>query len=171
MAVPSSEEEGMEAVLSHQAADWREGRRLRAYELSQQGWTQKAIAAALGVTAGAVSQWLARARAGGGPQALKKRAAPGAPPKLTREQKARLPELLLRGAPAFGFSGDVWTAARVAAVIEKEWQVNYHPGYVAELLHACGWSRQKPARRARQRDEEAVRQWHEARLPALKKRR
>ncbi len=144
---------------------------MRAYELSQQGWTQKAIAAALGVTAGAVSQWLARARTEGGPQALKKRCSPGAPPKLTREQKAALPALLLRGAPAFGFNGDVWTAQRVAAVIVREWQVAYHPGYVAELLHACGWSRQKPARRARQRDEAAIREWQEARLPALKKRR
>ena len=160
----------MEAPRSHQAADWREGRRLRAYELAQQGWTQKAIAAALGVTEGAVSQWMARARTGGGPQALTRRCSPGPPPKLTRAQKAGLPELLRRGAPAFGFTGDVWTARRVAAVIEKEWQVSYHPGTVARLLRAAGWSRQKPARRARQRDEAAVQEWQDARLPALKKR-
>ena len=159
----------MEALLSQDAKDWREGRRLRAHELSQQGWRQKDIAAALGVTAGAVSQWLARARAEGG-AALGKRSSPGAPPKLTREQKAQLPELLLRGAPAFGFTGDVWTAERVAAVIQDQWQVRYHPSHVARLLHACGWSRQRPTRRARQRDEEAIKQWQEERLPALKKR-
>jgi transcriptional regulator with XRE-family HTH domain len=49
---------------SPQPTDWREGRRLRAWELYQQGWPQKQIAAALGVSAGAVSQWLARGRAG-----------------------------------------------------------------------------------------------------------
>jgi predicted transcriptional regulator len=41
----------------HKPTDWREGRRLRAWELQQQGWKQKDIAAALGVTPGAVSQW------------------------------------------------------------------------------------------------------------------
>ena len=88
--------------------------------LSQQGWNQAAIVQALGVTEGAVSQWLASARTEG-VAALKKRASPGAPPKLTREQKAQLPQLLLRGAPAFGFTGDVWTAERVATVIEQDW--------------------------------------------------
>lgn len=169
MSVPSPEEEGMEPLLSQNAKDWREGRRLRAHELSQQGWRQKDIAAALGVTAGAVSQWLTRARAEG-TAALSKRSSPGAPPKLTGEQKAALPTLLLRGAPAFGFVGDVWTAARVATIIEKEWQVRYHPSHVARLLHACGWSRQRPTRRARQRSEEAIKEWQDVRLPALKKR-
>src|SRR5947208_5500577 len=41
---------------------WREGRRFRAWELKQQGWTQSLIAAALGVTPGAVSQWMTRVR-------------------------------------------------------------------------------------------------------------
>ncbi len=159
----------MEPLLSQDARDWREGRRLRAYELAQQGWKQNAIAQALGVTEGAISQWMARARVEGR-AALSRRTSPGTPPKLTREQKAALPALLLRGAPAFGFRGDVWTAARVAAVIAQEWQVVYHPSHVARLLHASGWSRQKPARRARQRNEEAVQEWRDVRLPALKKR-
>jgi predicted transcriptional regulator len=42
--------------------DWREGRRRRAWELKEAGWKQQDIAAALGVTPGAVSQWLSRAR-------------------------------------------------------------------------------------------------------------
>lgn len=42
--------------------EWREGRRLRAWQLKQQGWRQKDIAIALGVTDGAISQWLSRAR-------------------------------------------------------------------------------------------------------------
>lgn len=153
---------------SQEAQDWREGRRLRAYELYQQGWKQGAIAHALGVTSGAVSQWLKRARAEG-VAALKKRASPGAPPRLTKEQKARLPELLRQGAPAFGFAGDVWTGERVAAIIEQEWQVSYHPHYVPQLLQACGWSRQKPIRRAYQRNQAAIDEWREQRLPALKK--
>jgi transcriptional regulator with XRE-family HTH domain len=46
--------------------DWREGRRLRAWELKQQGWSQRLIAAALGVTPGAISQWMTRVREDGG---------------------------------------------------------------------------------------------------------
>ncbi len=76
--------------------DWREGRRLRAWELKQRGWRQQAIAEALGVTAGAVSQWMRRAREGG-VEALRRRVAPGPTPRLTVEQREELPALLERG--------------------------------------------------------------------------
>jgi predicted transcriptional regulator len=55
----------MDNSLSKEATDWREGRRLRAFELNQQGWSQQRIAEALGVSKGAVSQWMKRARHGG----------------------------------------------------------------------------------------------------------
>jgi Homeodomain-like domain len=55
----------MEKTLSSQATNWREGRRLRAWELHQKGRKQHEIADALGVTQGAVSQWLKRGREGG----------------------------------------------------------------------------------------------------------
>ena len=65
----------MTALSSQQATNWREGRRLRAWELFQKGWSQHRIAEALGVTKGAVSQWLSRARIQG-PQALRHRKPP-----------------------------------------------------------------------------------------------
>jgi len=148
--------------------DWREARRLRAWELKQQGWQQRTIAAALGVTPGAVSQWLKRA-AEGGVAALRTRLRPGPTPKLTPEQRARIPELLAPGAEASGFVGEVWTAPRVAAVIEREFGVRYHPAHVSRLLRAVGWSVQKPIRRATQRDEAAIAAWYAERWPALKK--
>jgi transposase len=52
----------MEKTLSSEASDWREGRRLRAFELKERGWKQTEIADALGVSEGAVSQWMKRAR-------------------------------------------------------------------------------------------------------------
>jgi transposase len=148
--------------------DWREGRRLRAWELKQQGWSQRQIAAALGVTEGAVSQWLQRARAGGGAAALRRRVAPGPTPKLTPAQCAQLPQLLARGAEAYGFVGEVWTTRRVATLIEREFGVRYHPAHVSRLLRAIGWSPQKPVRRASQRDEAAIRAWLTERWPALR---
>ncbi len=148
--------------------EWREGRRLRAWELKRQGWSQQAIADALGVTAGAVSQWMRRAGEGG-VEGLRRRVAPGPPPKLTAEQRGQLPTLLARGAEAFGFRGEVWTAKRVAAVIRREFGVRYHPNHVGKLLRAAGWSVQKPVRRASQRDEAAIGAWYAERWPALKR--
>lgn len=142
--------------------DWREGRRLRASSLYQQGWKQKDIAAALGVSEGAVSQWMTKGRALG-QEALRHRASPGAPPKLRPEQLAHLPSLLARGAEAFGFRGAVWTAARVAQVIKREYGVSYHPTHCSRLLRRIKYSRQKPAERASQRDEVAIKQWREQR--------
>jgi len=150
------------------AKEWREERRLRAWALKAQGWSQQKIAEALGVTAGAVSQWMRRGREGG-VEALKGRPRPGATPKLTAEQRAQIPALLAQGAEAFGFRGDVWTAKRVATVIRREFGVRYHPNHVGKLLRAAGWSVQKPIERASQRNEAAIEAWRTERWPALKK--
>lgn len=155
--------------LSRGATDWLEGRRLRAWELHEQGWTQKRIAQALGVTQGAVSQWLKRVEQAGGIEGLYRRPPKGAKPKLTAEQLDRLPGLLKQGAPAFGFAGDVWTCKRVVVVIERMFGVKYHLSQVARILHKIGWSVQKPVRVAAQQDEEAVREWNEEKWPSLKK--
>ncbi len=147
---------------------WREERRLRAWALKAKGWSQQKIAAALGVTAGAVSQWMRRGREGG-EEALKSRPRPGAVPKLTAEQRAQIPVLLAQGAEAFGFRGDVWTAKRAATVIRREFGVRYHPNHVGKLLRAAGWSVQKPIERASQRNEATIEAWRTERWPALKR--
>jgi transposase len=158
----------MEKTLSSQASDWREGRRLRAFELKQQGWKQTQIAEALGVTEGAVSQWMKRAREKG-VQALRHKPPPGATPRLSEDERARLPELLALGAQAHGFRGEVWTCQRVALVIRREFGVSYHPSHVSRLLKALRQSLQKPKRWANQRDEEAIDNWKQKKWPSLKK--
>lgn len=147
---------------------WKEARRLQAWHLKQQGWPQRQIAEALGVSAGAVSQWMTRARQGG-PEALRARLSPGAPRQLTPEQLTRLPTLLDRGPAAYGFRGQIWTRERVAEVIRRELGVVYHPTHVGRLLKAIRWSPQKPMRRARQRDEAAIAQWRDETWPAIKR--
>ena len=159
----------MDSANVEQSRVWKEARRLRALELVQKGWKQTDVAEALGVTRGAVSQWVAKAREGG-IQALRRRKAPGGRPKLSGAQLARLPELLVCGPAAFGFSGEVWTCRRVGQVIRQEFGVSYDPSQVGRILKGCGWSRQKPVRRASQRDEEAIRNWRNERFPQLKKR-
>src|SRR5215218_1195062 len=122
-----------DSIDSSKATDWREGRRLRAaFELRQEGRSQQDIARALGVVgkSAAVSQWMKRAREGGGKEALRKRSSPGAPPRLSAEQRARLPGLLEKGALAHGFRGEAWTCQRVAKVIKREFGVGYHPAHL-----------------------------------------
>jgi transposase len=145
-----------------------EARRFRAWELKQQGWKQSAIAQALGVTPGAVSQWLKRAREEG-LDSLRRRVGSGSPPRLSAAQRSQLPQLLLRGAEAYGFRGALWTRARVAEVIRREFGVTYNVSHVGRILRVCGWSLQKPVRRARQRDEEAIRAWKEERWSEVEK--
>jgi transposase len=159
----------MEKKLSSQARDWREGRRLRAFELKERGWKQAHIADALGVTEGAVSQWMKRA-AEEGVEGLKHKPPPGATPRLSEKERAELAELLAHhDAEAYGFRGKVWTCERVAELIHREFRVRYHPAHVSRLVRALGLSLQKPARRADQRDEEAIEHWKENRWPELKK--
>jgi transposase len=114
--------------------------RMRAWELHEQEWKQKDIAAALGVSEGAVSQWLKKAK-GQGAEALRHQPAPGASPKLTAEQRAFLPALLAKGAEAFGFRGQVWTTERVAQMIKQQFGVSYHPAHCSRLLRAMQYSR------------------------------
>lgn len=152
-----------------QTRDWREYRRLRAWELKQRGWKQKDIAEALGVTPGAVSQWMRRARAGG-KETLRRRPAPGRKPRLSAAQREKLPALLAKGAEAYGFRGAVWTRKRVAQVIRREFGVAYSPRHVGRLLKAIGWTVQQPEKRASQRDEAAIEQWVAEEWPRIKKR-
>jgi transposase len=98
-------------LSSQQATDWREGRRLRAWELKQEGCKQQDIARALGVSKGALSQWIKRAKQEG-MEALKHRPPPGAKARLSEAERAKLPELLARGAPALMASGESFGRVR-----------------------------------------------------------
>jgi len=148
--------------------NWKGARRLQAWHLKQKGWSQRQIAEALGVSEGAVSQWMTRARTAG-PAALRHRSPPGVPCRLSAEQRTRLPVLLRRGPTAYGFRGELWTRSRIAAMIRVEFGVMYHPGHISRVCKALRWSPQRPARRARQRDEASIARWRDETWPAIKK--
>src|SRR6266545_1038538 len=149
--------------------DWKEWRRMRAWDLEQRGWKQRDTAEALGVTESAVSQWLRAARRDG-PVALLAHPAPGPMPRLTAAQQRLIPEFLWHGAEAYGFRGEVWTCARVASVIEEEFDVAFSNSHVSRLLRQLRWTPQIPITRALQRDEEAIEQWRVATWPELVRR-
>ncbi len=146
-----------------------ERRRMRAMTLLDQGRSQSEVARQLGVTPAAVSQWV-KSRDEGGNAAIRAKPHPGPRPKLNNRQFQRLEKLLLRGPPKHGYPTELWTLKRVAEVIEKHFGVRYDPSGVWHVLRRMGWSCQKPERRARERDEDAIVQWRKKDWPRIKKR-
>jgi transposase len=141
---------------------------VRALALHRQGWFQRDIAAALGASKGAVSQWLTAARDAGPEALVSHRDRCGVAPRLTPEQVRLIPDFLWHGAEAYGFRGDVWTCGRVAGVIREEFDVSYSKSQVSRLLKRLGWTPQVPITRAIQRDEEAIARWRTESWPVLK---
>ena len=156
-------------MITSYPQDWKEARRLRAFDLTQQGWKQCEIANALGVSRPAVSQWLASAREFGR-GVLRARPHTGAPSKLTLAQRRVIPEFLWQGAEAYGFRGEVLSCARIAQIIKGEFGVSYSKSLVSRLLKAIEWTPQKPLERATQRDERQIKRWRTEVWPELKKR-
>jgi transposase len=147
-------------------SDGLEWRRLQAWHLKQKGWRLSEIAVALGVSTGAVSQWL-KAAATGGVEALLSHAIPGRPARLSPEQLRLVPDFLWHGAEAYGFRGDVWTCGRVAGVLQEELGVRYSNSQVSRILKTLGWTPQVPITRAIQRDEDAIDRWRSKVWPEL----
>jgi len=109
---------------------------MRALDLRQLGWPQKEIARSLGVSEGAVSQWMRRLREGG-PEALRHRRPPGKAPRLSPEARTRLKDLLALGPGSFGF--DRWTCARASELVLREFGVSLHPAHMSRVLRRCGF--------------------------------
>jgi transposase len=148
--------------------DWREWRRLRAWQLSQAGWGVRLIAEALDASPAAVSGWLTTARQHGA-EALRSRPRPGAPAKLAADQRQLIADFLWHGPEAYGFRGEVWTCARVARVLDEELGVSYSKSQVSRILKDLGWTPQVPITRAIQRDEEAIARWQQEVWPELRR--
>lgn len=147
---------------------WLEPRRRRAIELLHRHWKQSEVAEALGVSKGAVSQWVQVYRRRGlrGLQSIPRA---GAPRRLTPGQRDQIPELLWHGAEAHGFRGNLWTCRRIAVVIEREFGVRYHRHHVAKLMRELNWTPHQPVPRATQRNEVEIRAWRNHRWVELKK--
>lgn len=93
----------------------------------------------------------------------------GPSPRLSREQQRTLVSVLDLGPLAAGYATDQWTCPQIADVIEQHFAVRYHPDHVRRLLHALGWTSQKPERRAREGDDAEVEQWRRRTWPRIKK--
>ncbi len=130
--------------------------------------TQGAIARRLEVSRQSVMRWY-RAWRKGGRRALRAAGRAGRKPRLSPAQLVAVEAALRQGPPAFGFATSLWTLPRVATVIKRLTGVQYHPGHVWRVLGALDWTLQRPVKRAKERNEPAIRHWMTTRWPAVKK--
>lgn len=145
-----------------------EARRRLAVTRVGEGWSPADAATFLGVHVETVRRWVRAHRAAGG-DGLAGKPHPGRRRFLTPEQEAEALGWLTRKPTDFGFRTDLWTAARVAQLIEDKFGVEYHPNYLREWLSKRRHTPQKPARRAKQRDPAALDRWLKDEYPAVQK--
>src|SRR4029453_12055137 len=135
-----------------------EGARMQAGVLFAAGHSQAEGARTLGVARQNVSRWHVRWQAVG-VNALASRGPTGQDPRLSEAQRAAIGQALRQGARAHGFDTDHWTLERITTVIQRLTGVAYHRGHTWKLLRRMGWRLQRPARRAVERDEQAIARW------------
>jgi transposase len=150
--------------------DALEKRRFAAQKLLAAGVHQSEVARRLGVHRQSVSRWAA-ALSKKGQDSLRKAGRAGRLPRLSVPQKKLIKTALIAGPQAHGYATSLWTIGRVAALIQEQTGVKYHPGHAWRILRELGWSPQRPVGRALERDEKAIAHWKKKQWPALKKKR
>lgn len=135
----------------------------------EDGWSTADVAKAVGRSQRSVQLWVRTSERGKKPERLRTKKPPGAKPKLTRTQRARLVQRLTAGPIAAGFLSQLWTGPRVGELIEREFGVTYHVAYLPTLLRSLGFTPQRPKSKPTERDEKQIAHWVRSRWPAIKK--
>lgn len=160
----------MSAVEARRRRLVQEKLRLRAGRMFDRGLSQAVVMRRLGVSRQRVNDWH-KAWAAGGLDGLRSRGQAGRKPKISDEQWAGVEATLLAGPVAYGFDSGVWTLPRVARVIKDLTGERYDQSGVWRLLHRLGWTLQRPARQASERDDAAIARWVKTDWPRIRKRR
>jgi transposase len=145
-----------------------EQRRLEAAKLFAAGVHQAEVARRLGAGPSSVNRWHQVWRSQG-EEGLERKGSPGQRSRLSPAQLQQLEEALLAGPTVAGYATELWTAPRVRKLIRDRFRVRYHESHVWLLLRKLGWTCQKPAKRALERDEEAIQHWVKRRWPRIKR--
>lgn len=150
------------------SADLLEDRRKRALALLDAGHSLNEVGRRVRCHASSVMRWRDTRRRGG-TRALRVRFSPGRPLKLGSTERKRLEKVLLQGPLAHGYRTNLWTTARIAELIRREFGVHYHRDHVGRLMHRLQWSPQKPERRALEQNEKAIGRWKQKNWLRIKK--
>lgn len=141
---------------------------MHAARLLTRGLSEAEVARRVGAHRQSVNRW-AQQLATEGRDGLKRAPRTGRPPKLSPTDLQRIERGLTRGPDALGYRTSLWTAWRVADLIERECGVAYSTVHAWRILRALGWTPQRPAGRALERNEPAIMRWKRERWPELKK--
>ena len=148
----------------------RERVRLATADLIEAGASDQEVARRFRVSRMSANRWR-RALATGGKQALASKGAGGARCKLTPAQLREMEVVMDAGPAAWGWQDQCWTLARIGELVRERFAVDYTLAGLDVLLHRIGWSVQVPARRAAERDEDAIAARREETWPVIKGRR
>lgn len=153
------------------SAEHQEDLRKKAVLAVLKGMTQSAVADLFCVTRQTVGKWIKAYRKGGLSALDAKKQ--GHPPGelLSEEQKQQIVDTIIRKTPdQHGLPYTLWTRSAVGELIWQQFGLRRAPQTVGGYLKQWGFTPQKPARRAREKDPQAVAQWMEQEYPKIKSR-
>lgn len=146
-----------------------EQRRLKAVKLFERGRSKAEVARHFGVSNESAGRWHKAWKAGGS-KALKHTGQVGRKSRLQPLDRVKLAADLQSGPEkTLGYATALWTLPRIVALIGQQFGCRYSTSQASRLLRQIGWSCQKPARRALERDDKKIRLWKQRRWPAIKK--
>lgn len=155
--------------MTHSTSRTSERRRL-AVQMVLNGTPQVEVAQLMGVSARSVRKWMRRYRRRG-EEGLMTQPVTGRPPKLARRQEQSVLGWLQHPATRYGFATDLWTARRVAQLIEKKFAVHFNHRYINQWLTQRNITPQKPERVPRERDQAKIDDWRRRDWPRIQKKR
>ena len=124
------------------------------------------VAEFLGVHPSSVRKWW-KAYQQQGDAGLAAKPHPGREPYLSPSRESQVLNWLRKNPTSFGFATELWSAPRLAQVIERKFGVRFNRRYLNAWLTARNITPQKPQRRARERDDDAIRRWRTYQWPRI----
>lgn len=132
------------------------------------GRSKNSIAEDLGCSPGTVDNVRKRYR-DRGLAGLKRRKPPGPKPRATPEYRAALREAVTTPPQTLGFGFSVWSAARLAAYLERRTHIALTADRVRRILHEEGFSFQRPKHTMKGKRDEAAYEKARRQLKGMKK--
>lgn len=142
--------------------------RLRAVQAVDRGLSITQVAEAYGVDRRTMHRWLARYDEEG-QEGLWRRPGSGRPRKLSEWSEEDFRRIVLQRASTFGFETDLWTVARLHAVLEEHLAVAVSRDTVWRRLREAGLTYQKPQRQYWEADEQARQDWLRREVPRIRR--
>lgn len=142
--------------------------RKRAVMSVQNGQSPEVVALSIGVSRGAIYNWLSLYRHGGW-DALNANKRGGRPPKLNAKALAWIYRIIATKDPRqMKFPFALWTLKMIGQLIEQRFGIKLSKASISRLLAQLGITPQRPLWKAYQQNPKEVERWLKKRYPAIK---